>query len=100
MPTPVHPAIPVILGIDPGTRYMGMVVVQGKQLLRYGVHQLRNGNRPHDVIGQAKRIVLGYVARYNPDVVAIEAPLAIATPRGAILQVIAQELHERSKELG
>lgn len=79
---------------------MGMVVLQGKTLLRYGVHQLRNGERPHDVIGQAKRIVLGYVARHNPTVVAIEEPLAIATPRGAILQVIAQELHERSKELG
>ena len=54
---------------------MGVVVLQGKRLLRYGVHQLRNGARPHDVIGQAKRIVLGYVARHNPDIVAIEEPL-------------------------
>lgn len=100
MTTMLQPKIPVILGIDPGTRYMGMVVLQGRTLLRYGVHQLRNGERPHDVIGQAKRIVLGYVARHNPGIVAIEEPLAIATPRGAILQVIAQELHERSKELG
>jgi Holliday junction resolvasome RuvABC endonuclease subunit len=89
-----------ILGIDPGTRYMGIVVLQGKRLLHYGVHQLRNGERPHDVIGQAKRIVLGYVARHSPDIVAIEEPLAIATPRGAVLQVIAQELHERARELG
>jgi len=100
MTTTQHIKAPVILGIDPGTRYMGMVVLQGKRLLRYGVHQLRNGERPHDVIGQAKRIVLGYVARHNPGIVAIEEPLAIATPRGAILQVIAQELQERAKELG
>jgi Holliday junction resolvasome RuvABC endonuclease subunit len=40
------------------------------------------------------------VARHSPDVVAIEEPLAIATPRGAVLQVIAQELHQRAKELG
>jgi Holliday junction resolvasome RuvABC endonuclease subunit len=100
MTTTPQPKIPVILGIDPGTRYMGMVVLQGTRLLRYGVHQLRNGERPHDVMGQAKRIVLGYVARHNPDMVAIEEPLAIATPRGAILQVIAQELLERAKELG
>ncbi len=89
-----------ILGIDPGTRHMGVVVVEGMKLLSYGVHTLRNGERPHDVIGQAQRIVLGYVARYSPQVVAYEAPLPIATRRGAILQVIADELRERSRELG
>lgn len=89
-----------ILGIDPGTREMGVVVLDGTTLLSYGVHTLRNGERPHDVIGQAKRIVLGYVARYGPQVVAYEAPLPIATRRGAILQVIADELRERSRELG
>jgi Holliday junction resolvasome RuvABC endonuclease subunit len=88
-----------ILGIDPGTKEMGVVVLEGKSLLSYGVHTLRNGERPHDVIGQAKRIVLGYVAKHGPQVVAIEKPLPIATRRGAILNVIADELRERSREL-
>lgn len=78
---------------------MGVVVLEGRTLLSYGVHTLRNGERPHDVIGQAKRIVLGYVAKHGPQVVAIEKPLPIATRRGAILNVIADELHERAKEL-
>jgi RNase H-fold protein (predicted Holliday junction resolvase) len=89
-----------ILGIDPGTRYMGVVVLEGKTLLSYGVHTLRNGERPHDVIGQAKRIILGYVAKHGPQVVAYEAPLPIATARGAILKVIAEELRARGHELG
>ncbi len=89
-----------ILGIDPGTKEMGVVVLRGRELLSYGVHTLRNGERPHEVIGQAKRIVLGYVARYAPQVVAYEAPLPIATARGAILKVITEELRERSRELG
>lgn len=88
-----------ILGIDPGTRHMGIVVVEDGTLLSYGVHTLRNGERPHDVIGQAKRIVLGYVAKHEPRVVAIEKPLPIATRRGAILNVIADELRERAREL-
>jgi Holliday junction resolvasome RuvABC endonuclease subunit len=89
-----------ILSIDPGTRYMGVVVLEGKTLLSYGVHTLRNGERPHDAIGQAKRIVLTYVAKHGPQVVAYEAPLPIATARGAILKVIAEELRARSHELG
>jgi len=47
-----------ILGIDPGTKEMGLVVLRGRELLYFGVHTLRNGTRPHDVIGQARRIVL------------------------------------------
>lgn len=99
MSTPPHSTIPVILGIDPGTRYMGIVVLQGKQLMRYGVHQLRNGERPHDVIGQAKRIVLGYIGKHGPQIVAIETPLPMATRRGAILNVIVDELRARAKDL-
>jgi Holliday junction resolvasome RuvABC endonuclease subunit len=89
-----------ILGIDPGTREMGVVVLNDDHLLSFGVHTLRNGERPHDVIGQAKRIVLGYVAKWSPGIVAYEAPLPIATKRGAILNVIADELQNRAHELG
>ena len=88
-----------ILGIDPGTKEMGIAVLRGRQLLAYGVHTLRNGERPYDLIGQARRIVLGYIAEHAPQVVAIEAPLMLPTKRAAILSVIAQELHGRAKEL-
>jgi Holliday junction resolvasome RuvABC endonuclease subunit len=88
-----------ILGIDPGTKEMGIAVLRGSQLLTYGVHTLRNGERPYDLIGQARRIVLGYIAEHAPQVVAIEAPLMLPTKRAAILSVIAQELHGRAKEL-
>jgi Holliday junction resolvasome RuvABC endonuclease subunit len=88
-----------ILGIDPGTKEMGIAVLRGRQLLAYGVHTLRNGERPYDLIGQARRIVLSYIAEHTPQVVAIEAPLMLPTKRAAILSVIAQELRGRAREL-
>lgn len=88
-----------ILGIDPGTKEMGLVVLRGQQLLAYGVHTLRNGTRPHDVIGQARRIVLAAIAKHQPQVVAIEEPLMLATKRAAVLSVIVQELRSRAEEL-
>jgi Holliday junction resolvasome RuvABC endonuclease subunit len=91
---------PTILGLDPGTRFLGAAVLRGSELLAYGVHTLRNGERPYDLIGEARRIVLGYIERHGPQVVAIEAPYMIATKRAAVLSTVAQELHERSKELG
>ena len=91
---------PTILGFDPGTRFLGAAVLRGDQLLAYGVHELKNGERPYDVIGQARRVVFGYIAHHGPDIVAIEAPYLIATERGAVLTTLAKELHERAKELG
>ena len=89
-----------ILGIDPGTRFLGAVVLRGPQLLAYGVHELKNGERPYDVIGHARRVIFGYIAEHGPQTVAIEAPYLIATERGAVLTTLARELHERAKELG
>jgi Holliday junction resolvasome RuvABC endonuclease subunit len=88
-----------ILGIDPGTREMGIVVLQDGELIAKGVYTLRNGDRPHDVIGQAKRIVLSCIAEHAPGIVGIEAPLPLPTKRAALLSVIAQELHARAREL-
>jgi Holliday junction resolvasome RuvABC endonuclease subunit len=89
-----------ILGIDPGTRFLGAVVVRGHKLLAYGVHELKNGERPYDVIGHARRVVFGYIAEHGPQTVAIEAPYLISTERGAVLTTLARELHHRAKELG
>lgn len=91
---------PTILGLDPGTRFLGAVVLRGHKLIAYAVHQLRNGGNPYETIGQARRTVFKYIEQYAPQVVAIEAPYMIATPRGAVLTVLAKEIHERSKEMG
>lgn len=86
-----------ILGIDPGTKEMGIVVLRGDELLEYGVHTLRNGQRPYRVIGQARRITAAHIQRWRPSVVAIEAPLRLATNRAALLSVIAQELRAQAQ---
>lgn len=88
-----------ILGIDPGTKEMGLVVLRGQTLVAFGVHTLRNGGQPYDLIGQARAVVFRYIRDYAPQVVAIEKPLAIPTKRGALLLVMDQELHARSLEL-
>ena len=89
-----------ILGIDPGTKEMGVAVIRGYVLLSYGVRTLRNGTRPHDVIGQARRFVLAEIQKHAPEVVAIEEPFNLPTKRAHLLNVISDELRERALELG
>lgn len=88
-----------ILGIDPGTKEMGLAVLCGSELRYFGVRTLRNGTRPYDVIGQARRIVLAVIEKQATDIVAIEEPLLLPTKRAALLSVIAQELRARAEEL-
>lgn len=97
---PADPGAPIVLGIDPGTRFIGIAVVQDSLLLDFSVHEIRNGTRPYDLLGQARGVVLRCIERFGPRIVAIEAPYLIATKRGALLSAIAQELRERSRELG
>jgi Holliday junction resolvasome RuvABC endonuclease subunit len=89
-----------ILGIDPGTKEMGLAVLRARELRYFGVRTLRNGTRPHDVIGQARRIVFATIEKHQPQVVAIEEPLNLPTKRSHLLNVISDELRERAIDLG
>ena len=91
---------PTILGLDPGTRFLGAAVLRGGDLKAYAVHELWNGRQPHDLIGQARRVVFRYIEEHAPQIVAIEAPYLIPSERAATLSTLALELRERSKDLG
>jgi Holliday junction resolvasome RuvABC endonuclease subunit len=91
---------PTILGLDPGTRFLGAVVVRDTKLRAYAVHELKNGDQAYEAIGQARRVVFGYIEQHAPEIVAFEAPYLIATKRGALLTTLAHELHRRSEDLG
>ncbi len=89
-----------IIGIDPGTREMGLVVLRGHVLVWFGVRTLPNGKRHHEAIGLAKQHVLNLIEEHDPDVVAIEKPFDLPTKRSHLLNVIADELRDRAEELG
>lgn len=79
---------------------MGLAVLRGQELLYFGVQRLRNGTRPYDVIGQARRAVLAAIGKHGPQIVALEAPFNLPTKRAHLLNVIDEELRQRSEELG
>ena len=46
-----------ILAIDPGTREIGVAVLEGEALVYYGIKTIRNRKRPQQVLQEAARIV-------------------------------------------
>jgi Holliday junction resolvasome RuvABC endonuclease subunit len=79
---------------------MGIAVLKNGFLAAYAVHTLKNGGHPHDVVDQARSIVLSLLAEFNPSVVAVERPLLYPTKRAALVSVIGEEMMARIRERG
>ncbi len=93
-----EPSSQTILGIDPGTKRMGVAVLKNGFLENYAVHTLKNGSHPRDVVDQARSAILDLVRDFSPTIVAIEQPLLYPTKRAALVSVIGEELLARIRE--
>jgi Holliday junction resolvasome RuvABC endonuclease subunit len=91
---------PRILGIDPGTRLTGVVVLEGNNLLYYAVKQLRH-MRPAIRLTQATRKVISdLVERFQPDVLAYETSYYVQQTGSLLLQNQEREIRWCAKAAG
>lgn len=86
---------PRILALDPGTKEMGIALMEGFDLIDYRVKTFRNERKPHELLGQAKHIMVQLLEEAEPDVVVIEKPFFAGTKRSALLTFLVQELRAR-----
>ncbi len=92
--------VPRILAIDPGTRYMGVAVLQGRDLIHYGVKDLRD-QRPADELIRATRAVLhGLIRQHRPNVLAYEKTFYVQSKNSALLQVQEAEIKQTGRIAG
>jgi len=83
-----------ILAIDPGTRHMGMAVLEGDRLAYYGVKRIPARGSPHERLTEGKRIVEDMIRDFSPDVLAYEKTFIAKSRSGALLNVLADEIVE------
>jgi crossover junction endodeoxyribonuclease RuvC len=88
-----------ILAIDPGTREIGVAVLEGEALVYYGVKTIRNRKRPQQVLGEASRIVKRLIEDYQPSVLAIEKMFLIQK-NASLLIVVADEIKATAQAVG
>jgi Holliday junction resolvasome RuvABC endonuclease subunit len=62
-----------ILGINPGTRYLGLAVLYGQELMDWRVKVL-NGKWSKEKMKKAIEIISDFIERYEPSVLAIKKP--------------------------
>src|SRR5262245_39016197 len=89
-----------ILAIDPGTRYMGVAVLDEAKLAYHGVATLPRGGSPQETLNTGRKIVLRFINDFRPNVLAIEKTFFANNRNSALLNVFADEIREVGKRKG
>ena len=81
-----------ILAIDPGTRAMGVALVENGDLIYHGVRTIRKQQSPRDTLDRGRKVVLRLIRDFRPDVLAFEKTFFANNRNAALLNVFADEI--------
>jgi len=88
-----------ILAIDPGTKEIGVALLQDSDLLYYAVRTVRDRSTAQKILQQVATIAAESIAKYGPDCVAIEKMFVIQKS-AALLSVAAEEIKSVARNCG
>ena len=91
--------IPIkILAIDPGTRHMGVAVLDGSDLIYATVKVVKEkGMGPDAALKKTEKIIASLITGYNPDILAIEKTFFVESKRSSLLNVMTDEIKRIGK---
>lgn len=78
-----------ILAVDPGTRELGVAILEGEDLLFYGVKTVQKRMTPQEVLREITRIIKRLIDYYAPSILAIEKVFLIQ--KNASLLIVATD---------
>lgn len=87
-----------IISIDPGTRYQGIAVFQGKEIVTARIKILYAKGPRRKRLKEAGRVFSSLIEDYAPDVLVIEKPLSLWTGQSRFLEAIINEIKRLAKK--
>ena len=89
-----------ILAIDPGTREMGIALLENRDLIHHGVKLLTKRSSPHENLQEGRRIVLRLIKDLRPQVLAVEKAFFANNRNAALLNVLVDEIAALGRRRG
>jgi Holliday junction resolvasome RuvABC endonuclease subunit len=83
---------PRVLGIDPGTRLMGVAMLEGTQLIYYAVKELRRMRPAFQLKRATYDVIYELIARFEPDVLAYETSYYVQQQGSLLLRAHEREI--------
>ncbi|MBI4032582.1 crossover junction endodeoxyribonuclease RuvC [Candidatus Berkelbacteria bacterium] len=81
-----------ILAIDPGTRYVGIAVLDDKDLIYQGVKTLPRRQSPDDGLSQVQAFTLRLINDFRPGLLVIERAFMVRSRTAGLLNVTVDEM--------
>ncbi len=89
-----------ILAIDPGTREMGIALLEGSKLLYHGVTSVPKQKSPHETLRLGRKIILRLINDFQPHVLVVEKTFFANNRSTALLNVFVDEIRAIGKRKG
>lgn len=89
-----------VLAIDPGTRAMGIALLENNDLIYHGVKAISRDGLPHEKLKEGRKIVLRLIRDFNPHVFVVEKTFFANNRNSALLNVFADEILTVGKRKG
>jgi Holliday junction resolvasome RuvABC endonuclease subunit len=89
-----------ILAIDPGTREMGIALLEGRRLVYQGVKQIRYAPSPADRLREARRVVMTLLKDFRPQTLVVEKAFFANNRNASLLNVLVDEIRALGRRRG
>lgn len=89
-----------ILAIDPGTKHMGVALLDNGALIYSGVKVIRNRRSPHEIMKTCRKIILRLIKDYRPQALVVEKTFFANNRNSALLNVLFDEIKNIGKRKG
>lgn len=88
-----------ILALDPGTRHLGVAVLENGELIFYGIKSVQGQETRQEVLREAVRILKKLIEGYRPDILAIEQTFVLQAS-ATFLRVVVKKLKAAARRSG
>ncbi len=89
-----------ILAIDPGTRHMGVALLEDGRLIYRDVKVIKKQKTPHETLGECRKVVLRLVHDLKPHVVVVEKTFFANNRNSALLNVLYDDIKAIARRKG
>ena len=89
-----------VLAIDPGTRHLGLAVLDDSALVYRGVWSLRKRHSPHETLRDGKRLIARLIGDFRPEMLVVEKAFFAKSRNTALLNVFVDEIRALGRRTG
>jgi Holliday junction resolvasome RuvABC endonuclease subunit len=81
-----------VLAIDPGTRAMGVALLENGRIIYHGVKTITSRGTPQEKLWEGRKIILRLINDFSPNMMIVEKTFFANNRNSALLNVFADEI--------